>query len=123
MGITLYGIPNCDQVKKSRTWLEQHGQQHQFHDFKKAGLSEALVRQWMSLVSLEDLLNRKGTTWRKLPDERKTAVSDEARAIALMLEQPSIVKRPVLWIDGPEPQCRLGFSESAYRELLHPAAA
>ena len=84
MAVTLYGIPNCDTVKKARTWLDQNDIAYTFHDFKKAGLTAALVDGWLKQVEWDVLLNRKGTTWRALPDERKTAVNDAASAAALM---------------------------------------
>lgn len=114
MSITLYGIPNCDTVKKARTWLDQHDRPYEFHDFKKAGVSEALVHTWLKKVDWEILVNRKGTTWRGLPDERKAQVVDAASAIALMIESPSVIKRPVL-VSGKT--VHVGFSDAAYAEL------
>lgn len=91
---TLYGIPNCDQVKKARTWLANAGYAAQFHDFRKDGLPRELLLAWVKEAGWETLLNRKGTTWRAIPeDERPT---DEAGAIALMLAKPTVIKRPVL---------------------------
>jgi arsenate reductase len=114
MSITLYGIPNCDTVKKARTWLDQHDRPYEFHDFKKAGISEALIKDWLKQVDWETLVNRKGTTWRGLPDERKEAVIDAKSAIALMVESPSVIKRPVL-VSGKT--VHVGFSDTAYSEL------
>ena len=114
MSITLYGIPNCDTVKKARTWLDQHDRPYAFHDFKKAGVSETLIKGWLKQVDWETLVNRKGTTWRGLPDERKAAVVDAASAIALMMETPSVIKRPVL-VSGKT--VHVGFSDAAYAEL------
>ncbi|HEV3104679.1 MAG TPA: ArsC family reductase [Trinickia sp.] len=112
----VYGIPNCDTVKKARTWLEAHGVPFEFHDFKKAGLNAALVQAWLADVSLEALLNRRGTTWRGLSDEAKTAAGSEAGAIALMIEKPSVVKRPVVVVDGRVKS--LGFSADQYAALF-----
>ncbi|MDR3481692.1 MAG: ArsC family reductase [Burkholderiaceae bacterium] len=112
MAITLYGIPNCDQVKKARTWLDGHAIPYRFHDFKKAGITQALIDGWLQHVGWEVLLNRKGTTWRGLPELRKAAVIDAASAAAVMLESPSIVKRPVLQIDGA---VHVGFADADYR--------
>jgi arsenate reductase len=115
MKTTLYGIPNCDTVKKARTWLADHGREFDFHDFKKQGLERATVAAWLEQLDWEVLVNRKGTTWRKLPDERRAAVVDKASALALMLEAPSVIKRPVLAGAGP---LRVGFSDDAYRQLF-----
>jgi arsenate reductase len=114
MTITLYGIPNCDTVKKARSWLEAHDRAHHFHDFKKAGLERKVIEGWLKHVDWEILVNRKGTTWRGLPDERKAAIVDAASATALMLETPSIIKRPVLVTDSG---VHVGFSADAYSEL------
>ncbi len=93
---TLYGIPNCDTVKKARAWLAGRGVEVAFHDYKKQGVPEAALRGWVKSLGWEALLNRKGTTWRKLDAARQAAVTDAASAIALMLEQPSVIRRPVL---------------------------
>ena len=95
MTLTLYGIPNCDTVKKARVWLDGRGIAHGFHDYKKAGIDAATLSGWARAVGWEVLLNRAGTTWRKLPYEAREGV-DEAKAIALMVEQPSLIKRPVV---------------------------
>ena len=95
MKIRLYGIPNCDTMKKARTWLESHGVEHEFHDYKKSGIERAKLESWIQAVGWEVLLNRAGTTFRKLPDPAKANLT-EARAVKLMLEQPSMIKRPVL---------------------------
>jgi len=111
MTTTLYGIPNCDTVKKARTWLADNGHDFTFHDFKKQGLSRELVRGWLKDVDWETLVNRKGMTWRNLPDERKAQVNDADSATELMLENPSVIKRPVLQGVGP---VSVGFSSDAY---------
>jgi arsenate reductase len=108
---TLYGIPNCDTVKKARTWLAEHGQDFEFHDFKKQGLSRETVAAWLEQTDWEVLVNRKGTTWRKLSDERRAQVVDKASALELMLENPSVIKRPVLEGAGP---LKVGFSNDEY---------
>ena len=118
MTITLYGIPNCDQVKKARTWLDTHGRPYHFHDFKKAGITTAMIEGWLEHVSWETLVNRKGTTWRALPDERKAAIIDAASATALMLESPSIVKRPVLVSSSSIGlSVQVGFSDATYQQI------
>lgn len=113
---TLYGIPNCDQVKKARTWLETHKIDYVFHDFKKAGIERSLISTWLRDVAWNVLINRKGTTWRALSDERKEAIKDDANATELMLESPSIVKRPVLHVDG---RTHVGFDEQLYRQIFN----
>lgn len=115
MTAILYGIPNCDTVKKARTWLDQNGAPYQFHDFRKAGLDEATVQSWLTQVGWETLVNRKGTTWRGLPDERKAAITDAASATALMLEYPSVIKRPVLVTAS---QTTVGFSPDLYQQII-----
>ena len=99
--IILYGIPNCDTVKKSRAWLTEHGQAYAFHDFKKQGVPSDQLLQWVQALGWEKLLNRKGTTWRKLDAATQAAVTDAASAQALMQAQPSVIKRPVVqWPQG-----------------------
>ena len=95
MAITLYGIKNCDTVKKARTWLDTKGVAYTFHDYKTAGIDAGRLKAWAGEVGWENLLNSAGTTFRKLPDAAKANLT-EAKAIALMLEQPSMIKRPVL---------------------------
>lgn len=95
MAITLYGIPNCDTVKKARTWLDKQGIAYEFHDYKKAGVTAAKVKGWCKELGWETVLNRAGTTFRKLPDEAKEGLT-QAKAIALMVEQPSMIKRPIV---------------------------
>ena len=92
---TLYGIPNCDTVKKARVWLDQHGVAHVFHDYKKAGIDRASLERWVNEHGWETVLNRAGTTFRKLPDADRANL-DADKAVALMLAQPSMIKRPVL---------------------------
>jgi len=93
--IRLYGIKNCDTMKKARAWLEAHGVEYDFHDYKLAGIEPVRLTAWAKLVGWERLLNRAGTTFRKLPDEARQNL-DEAKALRLMLDQPSMIKRPVL---------------------------
>ena len=94
--ITVYGIPNCDSVKKARVWLSDHSVDYIFHDFKKQGVPAEAVDLWLSQVSWDVLVNRKGTTWRKLEPARQAGVTDAASARALMLEHASVIKRPVV---------------------------
>ncbi|MCU7918309.1 MAG: ArsC family reductase [Candidatus Thiodiazotropha sp. (ex Dulcina madagascariensis)] len=93
--IKLYGIPNCDTIKKARQWLEKQGIPYEFHDYKKAGVNEKQLRRWVETLGWESLLNRRGMTWRKLDDAVKANI-DQASAIQVMLRTPSIIKRPVL---------------------------
>jgi Spx/MgsR family transcriptional regulator len=98
---TLYGIPNCDTVKKARDWLTEHGVSYQFNDFKKQGVPTQLLPGWIKAVGLEKLINRKGPTWRKLDAALQASVVDAASATAVMLAHVSVIKRPVVvWADG-----------------------
>ena len=95
MALTLYGIPNCDTVKKARRWLDEHGIAHQFHDVRKDGLDATRLQGWIDALGWEKLLNKAGTTFRKLPDAQKDGL-DAASAKALMLDQPAMIRRPVV---------------------------
>lgn len=107
----LYGIPNCGTVKRARAWMEAREIPYEFHDFKKHGVPEALMRELCGLLGWESLLNRNGTTWRRFPEERRAKVNDADSAVALMLENASVIKRPILDRDG---QYQVGFSEENY---------
>ena len=110
--ITVYGIPNCDTVKKARAWLAERGLEVAFHDFKKQGVPAELLPAWLKAFGRDKLINRTGTTWRKLDDATRAAVTDDAKATALMLAQPSVIKRPVVrWPNG---QWTLGFSAEQF---------
>ena len=110
--ITLYGIPNCDTVKKARTWLTERGVEYSFHDFKKQGVPTDQVDGWLKAVGWETLVNRKGTTWRKLDESERAAVVDNASAKALVLANASVIKRPVVqWNDGT---VTVGFNAEAW---------
>lgn len=109
--IILYGIPNCDTVKKARGWLTEHGVEHQFHDFKKQGVPPEQLARWAQAAGWETLLNRKGTTWRKLDAATQAGAHDSASAQALMLANPSVIKRPVVdWGKG----ITVGFDAAAW---------
>lgn len=112
--ITIHGIKNCDTMKKARAWLDQHDVAYSFHDYKTQGISGETLVAWVGELGWETLLNRAGTTFRKLPEEQKQGLT-EARAIALMLAQPSMIKRPVL--DLGERRL-VGFSAEAYAKAL-----
>ena len=111
MALTMYGIKNCDTIKKARAWLEQKGVAYAFHDYKTAGIDRTRLERWSKTVGWETLLNRAGTTFQKLPDADKAGVT-EAKAIALMLAQPSMIKRPVLDLGGG--QLLVGFNPELY---------
>ena len=95
MTITIYGIKNCDTMKKARAWLDSHGVEYEFHDYKTSGIGKDKLKAWSDKVGWESLLNRAGTTFRKLPDAEKEGLN-EKKALALMLAQPSMIRRPVL---------------------------
>jgi arsenate reductase (glutaredoxin) len=106
MNITLYGIPNCDTVKKARAWLDAQGVAYRFHDYKKAGADEGKLKAWVAECGWENILNRAGTTFRKLPDGEKEGL-DEGKAIGLMLDQPSMIRRPI--VEGAKGGLLVGF--------------
>lgn len=111
----LYGIPNCGTVKKARAWLEARGVDYEFHDFKKHGVSEALLGGWMKQAGWQKLLKKTGPTWGKLPDAVKQSIRDDASATRLMLEQPNVIRRPVLEQSGRV--LATGFNETDYENL------
>ena len=115
----LYGIKNCDTMKKARAWLDSRGVPYEFHDYKVAGIDRDRLERWSGAVGWEKLLNRAGTTFRKLPEERKSPL-DDRRALALMLEQPSMIKRPVLEMGR---QLLVGFTPREYAAASAGAAA
>ena len=112
--ITLYGIPNCDTMKKARKWLDEAGVEYQFHNYKKDGLDSALAEQWLSELGWEALINKRGTTWRQLTDEQKSGMDNES-ALAVMLDNPSIIKRPLLDTGSSK---TLGFKAEQYESLF-----
>jgi arsenate reductase len=111
---TIYGIKNCDTMKKARTWLDAHKVAHQFHDYKVAGIDNPTLEGWARKVGWEILLNRAGTTFKKLPDADKDGIT-EKKAVALMLAQPSMIKRPVLEAKG---KLTVGFKPDEYKKLF-----
>ena len=114
--VTLYGIPNCDTVKKARDWLTANGVAHAFHDFKKQGVPLPKIDQWIAATGWEKLLNRRGPTWRKLDDATQTSVVDAASAVAVMVANSSVIKRPVVqWLGG---QVTVGFDGEAWQRLI-----
>ena len=115
MSIVIYGIKNCDTTKKARTWLDKRGVDYSFHDYKASGIERERLEGWCRKVGWETLLNRNGTTFRKLSDKDKTGV-DGKKALALMLAQPSMIKRPVL--DLGSGKLIVGFTPELYRDAL-----
>ena len=113
----LYGIPNCNTVKKARDWLDANNIAYEFHDFKKQGLDEATIQNWLTQYPWEKLINRAGLTWRGLDDATKSAIIDNTSAMALMQAKTSVIKRPVLVKDGK--LLALGFDENTYKETCH----
>jgi len=114
MSITVYGIKNCDTIKKARAWLDRRGVDYAFHDYKVAGIDKGKLEGWAREVGWEALLNKAGTTFRKLPDKDKEGLT-EKKAIALMLAQPSIIKRPVLELSGGK--LLVGFKPEQYEAI------
>ena len=113
MRLTIYGIKNCDTMKKARAFLDKHGVEYAFHDYKVAGIERARLEGWAGKVGWETLLNKAGTTFRKLPDADKEGLS-ESKAIRLMLAQPSVIKRPVLEAGG---KLLVGFKPEQYAQI------
>jgi len=111
---TLFGIKNCDTIKKARKWLEGNGIDYQFHDFRSDGIDKNLIDSWLKQVEWETLLNTRGTTWRKLPDGVKKDTS-KTRAVKIMLENPAIIKRPVLSVKNKQ---YVGFKDEEYKEIF-----
>jgi arsenate reductase (glutaredoxin) len=114
---TLYGIPNCDTVKKARAWLAEHGVAHAFHDFRKAGVPRERLDAWLAAVGREKLLNRQGSTWRKLSPDDQLRAGNDAGVRELMLSQPSVIKRPV--VEWPDGTVTVGFDALLW-ETRHP---
>jgi Spx/MgsR family transcriptional regulator len=112
--IILYGIPNCDTMKKARRWLDEQAIEYRFHNYKKDGIDLATLESWEAELGWETLLNKRGSTWRKLPDETKDAIGRDS-ALQVMMENPSIIKRPVLDLDGRR---HVGFNVDVYQSLF-----
>ena len=114
MRITIYGIKNCDTMKKARHWLERRGVDYEFHDYRTGGIDRARLERWCREVGWETLLNRAGTTFRKLTDADKQGL-DARKAVSLMLAQPALIKRPVLDVDG---RLLVGFRPTSYEDAV-----
>ena len=115
VSMILYGIPNCNTVKKAQTWLKENGFEYEFHDFKKKGVTENELNDWCELFGWEKVLNKKGTTWKKIGPEEQAAVTDSKTAVQFLLLHTSAIKRPILELDGKA--VHIGFDESQYVEL------
>lgn len=113
--IKVYGIPNCNTVKKATDWLKQNKLPYEFHDYKKLGITKEKLKEWCNYFGWETVLNKKGTTWQALSDEEKQAVTNQKSAIKLMVEKTSIIKRPVIEANG---KYLLRFNEEEYSEVL-----
>lgn len=114
MTITMYGIPNCDTIKKAKKWLESEGIDYQFHDYRKQGVNAELVATFCTALGWENVLNKRGTTYRQLNDEQKASLN-ETNAIELLVEQPAMIKRPILLVDG---HYHLGFKAEQYAAIF-----
>jgi arsenate reductase len=112
--VTIFGIKNCDTVRKARRWLDGHAVEYSFHDVRSDGLSRTQLESWVEILGWENLLNRRGTTWRKLPESVRDNINKRA-AVKLMLEQPAMIKRPVLDLGN---SMHLGFSEDTWTNLF-----
>lgn len=112
--VTIYGIKNCNTMKRAFAWLDEHNIEYQFHDYKKHGISAEKLQQWHEQVGWEKLINKRGTTWKRLPEEDRSDV-DQDKAFALMMEKTSMIKRPVI---ETENSILLGFDEAEYTETL-----
>ncbi len=113
--IKVFGIPNCDTVKKARQWLDAHEISHEFHDYKKKGIDKPTLTQWCKTLGWETLVNKRGTTWRKLPDADKQGLT-QARAIQLMLDNTSLIKRPIIDTGST---LLAGFDEASYSDTFN----
>jgi len=112
----VYGIKNCNTVKNALDWLNRHKVDYTFHDYKKSGVTDAKLKDWIKQVGWESLVNKRGTTWKQLDESVKDAVTNQAAAIALMKEKTSVIKRPLIEVDGKV--IALGFDENVYKEKI-----
>ena len=114
MTITMFGIPNCDTIKKAKKWLEAEGIEFEFHDYRKQGITAELVKSFCSELGWELVLNKRGTTYRQLSQEQKDTLTEE-KAVALLVEQPAMIKRPILKVDG---KLHIGFKADQYAAIF-----
>lgn len=113
---TLYGIPNCDSVKKARVWLDKHSIPYEFHDYKQSGITKAKLNSWSKQLGWENVFNKNSTTFKELPDEEQGAVTSQPAAVDLMIKHNSIIKRPIIERDGKIVAIR--FNEAAYEKAF-----
>ncbi|ACU02812.1 arsenate reductase and related [Pedobacter heparinus DSM 2366] len=116
VNMIIYGIPNCNTVKKARTWLEENGFNAEFHDFKKKGITAEKLNEWCKVFGWEQVLNKKGTTWRSLGPDVQQSVKDQPTAVAVMLQHNSAIKRPVIEVEGKA--LLISFNEDQYAAVL-----
>ncbi len=116
MNVTLYGIPNCDTVKKAKDWLKENSINFTFVDFKKSPPDQALLNKWCEIISWEILLNKQGSTWKKLSNEIQSTITSKGNAVELLLQHPSLIKRPVLEINSKIR--KVGFKSDQYKQLF-----
>ncbi|CDT16287.1 putative Arsenate reductase [Vibrio coralliirubri] len=115
MTITMFGIPNCDTIKKAKKWLEAEGIEFEFHDYRKQGITEELVKSFCSELGWELVLNKRGTTYRQLSQEQKDTLTEE-KAVTLLVEQPAMIKRPILKVEG---KLHIGFKADQYATIFN----
>lgn len=113
--LTLYGIPNCDTVKKARAWLNAENIAYNFHDFKKEGIDASILKRWIACHGVDTLVNKRGTTWKKLTPTQQATITNEEHAITLMIAYPSLIKRPVL---ERNTQIHIGFNQTSYQQIF-----
>jgi arsenate reductase len=112
----VYGIPNCNSVQKARTWLNEHNIPYEFHDYKKSGITKTRLNSWSKQLGWENILNKKGTTWRELDEETQNAVTSQAAAVKLLTEHTSIIKRPIIELNDKIVAIR--FDEAEYQKVF-----
>ncbi|NOI25722.1 ArsC family reductase [Vibrio mediterranei] len=115
MSITMFGIPNCDTIKKAKKWLEANDVKYTFHDYRKTGISEQMVREFCDALGWEQVLNKRGTTYRQLSQEQKDTLNEDS-AISLLVEHPAMIKRPIVDIDGSK---HIGFKADQYQQIFN----
>lgn len=120
MTVTVYGIPNCDQIRKTRRWLDQHGVDYRFHDYRSDGLDRATLEDWQARVGLSEVINTRSQTWRTLDEAQRKAVADVSTdaAYELLLAHPTLIRRPIVTTDARPDELQIGFQEDALRAFL-----
>lgn len=120
MTVTVYGIPNCDQIRKTRRWLDLHGVDHRFHDYRSDGLDRATLEDWQARVGLSEVINTRSQTWRTLDEAQRKAVADVSTdaAYELLLAHPTLIRRPIVTTDARPDELQIGFQEDALRAFL-----